>query len=709
MTLLKHILLSSMMLVACMANGQTAEEDIQARNQNNADSAIYYFKQCKLGGNLDTTLFYRGLEFLYYTNADEKTYDRFIGLSTEFSGTSNNKYYNMYLYGLFYIMAVSTHFDQTITFGHSLITQYENSKQNDERDCFLSVLAMLRQPYRVSDKLKEGFEYYTERLERYLNKKDSIAVSTCYLVLSGFYRTKGLYDLSVYHCQKSISYIPPVDADTTVSYSNLERLVNNTSVLGQLYNFVGDYRKGIYYSKQAIDLSLKHNIMTNSYGYEYKNIAYAKMMLNENDSVIQYLDLSLVGEDVDDGPHYLASSHLVRGIYYLRQNILDSAEVYLNKCQNIIEKYSLFANTISGILNPDYYLALVRMKQNRFKEAEALIIQEMPKLTNLRTELMNDHRLLIEIYLKLGDFEKSQEALAMFNKIQDELIADEKLNRTLSFDTEQKIANAESTISQLTSDKKIADISRNYLIGIAVLLLSAALVLYNRFRITRKQKKLIEHEQRRSEELLLNILPSEVAEELKEKGSADAKQFDEVTVMFTDFKGFTKISEKLTPSELVAEIDTCFKAFDHIINKHNIEKIKTIGDAYMCAGGLPVLNKTHASDVVLAALEIQQFMQQHLKARELQGKELFEIRIGIHTGPVVAGIVGVKKFAYDIWGDTVNTASRMESSGEVGKVNISGSTFDLVKDQFNCIHRGKIAAKGKGEIDMYFVESARSI
>jgi len=237
-----------------------------------------------------------------------------------------------------------------------------------------------------------------------------------------------------------------------------------------------------------------------------------------------------------------------------------------------------------------------------------------------------------------------------------------------------------------------------------------------RERNLRMEKEKLEHtveirtaevvaEKKKSDDLLLNILPEEVAEELKAKGSADAKQFNEVTVMFTDFKGFTQISEKLTPEELVAEIHTCFKAFDNIIEKHNIEKIKTIGDAYMCAGGLPVTNTTNAVDVVNAAIEIQQFMQQHLQQRQKENKPLFEIRIGIHTGPVVAGIVGVKKFAYDIWGDTVNVASRMESSGEAGKVNISGSTYELVKDKFKCEHRGKIQAKNKGEIDMYFIES----
>lgn len=219
------------------------------------------------------------------------------------------------------------------------------------------------------------------------------------------------------------------------------------------------------------------------------------------------------------------------------------------------------------------------------------------------------------------------------------------------------------------------------------------------------EKKEVEKQKKRSDDLLLNILPEEVAEELKAKGSADAKQFDEVTVLFTDFKNFTGVAENLSAQDLVNEINYCYSEFDKIISKHGVEKIKTIGDAYMCAGGLPVASKTNAEDTVKVALEIREFMLKEKQIREAEGRKFFEIRIGLHTGPVVAGIVGIKKFAYDIWGDTVNIASRMESSGEAGKVNISGATHELVKDQFTCVFRGKIPAKNKGEIEMYFVEA----
>ena len=211
-------------------------------------------------------------------------------------------------------------------------------------------------------------------------------------------------------------------------------------------------------------------------------------------------------------------------------------------------------------------------------------------------------------------------------------------------------------------------------------------------------------EKKKSDNLLLNILPAEVADELKQKGRIDAKTYSMVTVMFTDFKDFTKVSENESAELLVAEIDFCFSGFDHIIHNYGIEKIKTVGDAYICAGGLPVLTYTHAKDTINAAIEIRDFMIARKIEKEKMGENPFELRIGIHTGPVVAGIVGVKKFAYDIWGDTVNIAARMESSSEAGKINISGTTYELVKDIFNCSYRGKIQAKNKGEIDMYFVE-----
>jgi len=218
---------------------------------------------------------------------------------------------------------------------------------------------------------------------------------------------------------------------------------------------------------------------------------------------------------------------------------------------------------------------------------------------------------------------------------------------------------------------------------------------------------IIATEQEKSEKLLLNILPFETAQELKEKGTATPKHYDLVTVLFTDFKGFTNIAEKMTPQEVISELNTCFFAFDEICDKYNLEKIKTIGDSYMCAGGIPIANNTNAIDAVNAAIDMQMWMANWKAEKEAKGEPAWEIRLGIHSGEVIAGVVGKNKFAYDIWGDTVNLASRMESSGEIGKVNVSGTTHELIKEQFVCTYRGAIQAKNKGNVDMYFVEKVR--
>lgn len=216
-------------------------------------------------------------------------------------------------------------------------------------------------------------------------------------------------------------------------------------------------------------------------------------------------------------------------------------------------------------------------------------------------------------------------------------------------------------------------------------------------------KKIAESEHKKSEKLLLNILPEEVANELKEKGLVTPVLFESTSIMFTDFKGFTQIAEGLTPQELVKELDSCFTQFDKIIERFHLEKLKTIGDSYMCAGGIPKVNATHAIDSCLAALEIQSFMNNMKVTKKNSNIPYWELRLGIHSGSVMAGVVGEKKFAYDIWGDTVNTASRMESSGTPGRINISYATYELVKDFFECEYRGEVDAKNKGRVKMYYL------
>ncbi len=248
-------------------------------------------------------------------------------------------------------------------------------------------------------------------------------------------------------------------------------------------------------------------------------------------------------------------------------------------------------------------------------------------------------------------------------------------------------------------------------VGAGVALLLLALTFLSRLRVKqRAAKKLaaantaLAEANEKADGLLTNILPRDIAEELKTTGKAKARRFPEATVLFCDFVNFTKTAEQLGATALVQELDACFKAFDRIIDEYDgVEKIKTIGDAYMVASGLTD-RKTMPNDIVRVALRMQEFLTEEAEKRQTLGLPFFTGRIGLHTGPVVAGVVGARKFAYDIWGDTVNVASRIESKSQAGKVNVSETTYNLIRYNFNCQYRGKVDAKNKGLIDMYFVE-----
>lgn len=293
-------------------------------------------------------------------------------------------------------------------------------------------------------------------------------------------------------------------------------------------------------------------------------------------------------------------------------------------------------------------------------------------------------------YYDNKSYQRGYDFLWKSMELKDSIFNRDKINAFADMEQKYQAELKEQEITLLNEQNRNKAMQRNVLIiGFLALLIVSIIVM--------KQRNKVKHEKQRSDDLLLNILPSEIVVELKQNGQSAARQYNHVTVLFTDFVNFTGLSELMTPTELVAEIHQNFTAFDAIMEKHGLEKIKTIGDAYLAVCGLPNETHDHAYRVIKAAQEIILFMEQN------KGK--FQIRIGIHSGPVVAGIVGIKKFAYDIWGDTVNTASRMESSSEAGKINISKSTYELIKDEFDCEYRGKINVKNKGEVDMWFVNA----
>lgn len=332
------------------------------------------------------------------------------------------------------------------------------------------------------------------------------------------------------------------------------------------------------------------------------------------------------------------------------------------------------------------------------------------ELANKQAELAETQRMIDSAKARLASTEGLLMQSEMIRKrTEEELLHQEDSVKMLKQEqalADLKLANQEIELASQRQRNKLYIIAAA--LGMGLFLVVAALFVYRQKTIKElgDKNKIIQEEKRRSDELLLNILPEEVMHELKAHGKTTAKNYAKATVLFADIKDFTTISEQLSPDDLIEGLDAYFECFDKVIVKYDIEKIKTIGDAYVCAGGIPTKSEGNPHLVVQAALDFMAEIERLRKARVAAGKIPFEFRIGIHTGQLVAGVIGIRKFAYDIWGDTVNMAARMQQSSDAGKINISGATYELVKDKFACVYRGKIEAKNKGEIDMYFVEKA---
>ncbi len=358
--------------------------------------------------------------------------------------------------------------------------------------------------------------------------------------------------------------------------------------------------------------------------------------------------------------------------------ILEDAQDYYPICVYLISMCDIYLEKGDRKTALDYALRSLQLALNY--DLKAQISDANLKLSELY-EQEGNQKLSLMYYKNHIAFRDSVNNIASVQKIAD--------LRT-DYEVSQKQIEVD-LLNQQKRNQRIILVSMYIIFGLTVIILGT---LYWYYRTISREKK-------RSESLLLNILPEETAKELKINGSVEAVQFDEVTVLFTDFVSFSKYAEHIKPNQLVKSIDFYFRKFDEITTKFGLEKIKTIGDSYMCACGLPAPDPSHAKHVILAAKEMIAFVNESLYAND--GLNHFEVRIGVHTGPVIAGIVGIKKWQYDIWGDTVNIASRMESKSEPGRINISETTYSIINHQFQCEFRGEIEVKNRGSLKMYFV------
>ncbi len=569
--------------------------------------------------------------------------------------------------------------------------------------------------YQYQGNYPHALEYHQKSLQINDELGDKKGMSACYNNIGGVYVDQGNYPKAIECYQKSLKIKEELGDKKGMSNCYLN--------IGEVHRIQGNYSQALEYYQKSIKISeeLKDKQgmangalnIGNIYADQATTASTKKLAAYKFDKAFEYYLKSLkIFEELGDKKK-VATCFNNMGNVYFDQNIYYKAFEYYQKSLKISEGFRDESQISICLIN----IGKVYYKIGNYKEAITYSTNGLNYAKKIGTLILEEdaYETLTDSYKALEDYKDALKNHELY-KLVDEDIFNQEKNKQLAqmeaiYQNEKKQKEIEIKEVQLAKNEIVIKHQKTikfaFIGGFVLVALLAFLILWNLQR-KKRDNRIIATEKAKSDELLLNILPSETAEELKKYGRYDARPYDIVSVLFTDFKGFTEIAEKLSVEKLVAELDLCFRAFDQLMGKYNVEKIKTIGDSYMCAGGIPVPNTTNPIDVVKCGLEIQQFMEEYKEERIKKNEPYFELRIGVHTGPIVAGIVGLKKFAYDIWGDTVNIASRMESSGEVGKVNISGATYELVKDNFLCTYRGKIQAKNKGEIDMYFVEGIRN-
>ena len=552
--------------------------------------------------------------------------------------------------------------------------------------------------YYYSQKYLEVFDYWTQSLETFEAIRDTVGTSNMLNNLGGIYLSQGSNAKALDYYLKSLSLAEKIKDPLRI-----------TSVLpniGGVYGELEEYDKALkYFNQMEQYLTVLNDPQITTFylmgiGEVYREMGNFDMALKFYEEVLP------LNKGNDNYAHILT---ILGRIEFNKGNFEKSID-YLNLANETAKKSGQKWEIIQSLIA----LGNVYQKKNNtkalnvYKDAELLA-----KETEPNKALRDIYQGLSQTYASKGDYANAFKHQELYLAQKDSLFNLETNDKVRGLQFDFDLSKKEDQIGLLEKEAEILELKekRQKIIKyisfvVAGLILLLAISLFRRYKYVRKTNRIIEEEKDRSEKLLLNILPEETANELKENGKVQAKQFSAVTVLFTDFVGFTKYSENLSPEVLVETIGFYFSKFDEIIKKYGLEKIKTIGDAYMCAGGLPFPTEDHAHKMLLAAFEIAEFVDQ-TKKNEEAAEKLFDIRIGMNTGPVVAGVVGSTKFAYDIWGDTVNVASRMESMSEPGKINISENTYTLIKEDFNCEFRGEIEAKNRGKLKMYFVTSSK--
>jgi adenylate cyclase len=556
--------------------------------------------------------------------------------------------------------------------------------------------------YHNKNEYPKALDFYQKSLEVFESVSDKKEMTGPLNNIGLIYLEQGLYPKALGYLERSLALAEESGYKTGIANAILN--------VGSIYLNQGDYDNALKYHQQSLAI---YEEITDLQGIATcaQNMADIYLSQSEYSKALDYYERSIeIGQRIGDKQR-IASAYVSIGRYYYRVGDLARTLQY---AQQGFEMFREISDQL-GATKAIQWIGFVYRKQGKYALAEKwcleglLIAREFGFLPAEREfcnclydayKTMGNTSKALEYNEKVQALDKSLQAQETTRQLQQMEFAKQTLIDSIQKEEEKlKIQIAyEDQVQKKNRTKNIMLVS-------AILFFMLAGGLFSRNRYITRSRARISEERDRSENLLLNILPAEIAAELKEKGHAEARDFDGVSILFTDFKEFTQTASNMSAKQLVDEINYCFQHFDQIVAKYGVEKIKTIGDAFMAAGGLPVPDAHSTKNTVLAALEMQDFIIKRLEEKRKKNEIAFEMRVGIHTGPVVAGIVGVKKFQYDIWGDTVNIASRMENHGQTGKVNISDATRNLLKDdpEFDFTQREEIEVKGKGMMKMWFV------
>ncbi len=596
------------------------------------------------------------------------------------------------LIGFFFITS-TVGFSQESTNIDSLEAVYKNKKLQTSQK--LKVLRTLSRDHNNPQKKLE----YSEQL--ILLAK---AVDSTYYLYDAYMQKGNAYRITSDLTKALETFLIASKIASETNNTKDEALTNVT--IADAYSVMGNHQNSVSYYNKGIEMLRELKTDSTNLASALLNAGDEYLNAKQYDTALAYFyESSLICKKINFkiGAAYNLGNI---GTVYAEQGKDDLAKANINEAIKILEEEKDYY-PIAVYLT---YMADIYIKQEEWSLAKSYAESGLllAKKYQLKDQLSEAYLRLATIYENLGNSKQSLQFYKEHMSYKDSVNNIESVQKMANLTTEFEIDKKQVEVDLLSAQKKNQRFIAYGISAALLVMIMLSIGLFRRTKYIQKTTKIIEAERNRSDELLYNILPEETAQELKEQGSVQAKKYESVTVLFTDFKGFTHYAENLAPEHLVKSVDFYFSKFDEIMEKYQLEKIKTIGDAYMCVGGLPYPTTDHADRMAQAAFDILAFVHE-AKQMHTVNESRFEVRIGMHTGPVVAGVVGTKKFTYDVWGDTVNIASRMETNSEPGKINISESTYQLLKDKYDCTFRGEVTVKNRSAMNMYFLNQPKSI